>query len=196
MALNGRSPSFRNNSKGAVAPSPYVCALNTLQPFITFFTIVRRCGKQYPLTVAMVFATPRCFMSSWTWHIRVSLLANCSPSLLHWSLLPSVLFYLFFVSCLLKSELWTNHKVHAVTRNVLQSVLRSRSASHWSGSLLESTEPLLFPVCALRIRSAFVPTLVVWAILLCLSTTLALQTTVPSASYRLMHSDFLSLPGS
>ena len=55
MALNGRSPSFRNNSKGAVAPSPYVCALNTLHPFITFFTIVRRCGKQYPLTVAMVF---------------------------------------------------------------------------------------------------------------------------------------------
>ena len=66
------------------------------------------CGKQYPLTVAMVFATPRCFMSSWTWHTHVSLLANYSPSLLHWSLLPSVLFYLFL--CVMSLEEWVVNK--------------------------------------------------------------------------------------
>ena len=61
---------------------------------------------------------------------------------------------------------------------------------------LQGTAPLLFPVCALRLHSASSPTLVVRSILLCLSTTLALQTTVPSASYRLTHRGFLSLPDS
>ena len=50
------------------------------QSFITFFTFARRCGIQWPsLTVAKVFATPRCFMFSWTW--RISLLANSPPSM-------------------------------------------------------------------------------------------------------------------
>ena len=61
---------------------------------------------------------------------------------------------------------------------------------------LQSTVPFIFPVYTLRLHSAFSPILVLWAILLCLSSTLGLQTTVPSASYQLTHHGFLSLPGS
>ena len=61
---------------------------------------------------------------------------------------------------------------------------------------LQSTAPFIFPVCALCLHSGFSPTLVLWAILLCLSSTPALQTTVASASYQLMHGGFLSLSGS
>ena len=55
---------------------------------------------------------------------------------------------------------------------------------------------LFFWFVLFRLHSAFSPTLGVWAILLCLTATLALQTTVPSGSYQLIHRGFLSLTGS
>ena len=98
---------------------------------------------------------------------------------------------LFLVLRLLKNELWTNRRVHAVTRKFPRAYFCLKVRPTDQVPFLQSTATLLFPVCALSLHSAFSPTLIVRATLLCLSTTLALPTTVTSSSYRLTHRGFL-----
>ena len=65
---------------------------------------------------------------------------------------------LFLVLHLLKCELWMNLRVHAVAQKVLQSLLLSRSASHWSGSFSSEYNSFCFSgLCsfAYTLRSLF-----------------------------------------